>query len=150
MSELKNNVYRSTSKLISELNAIAKISYGDKWNISGVFIQKQNVMTKISRTFWYANESRGSTITYIESLLDRSFSAFVDIDSIVGQSVNQKSDVEKFSDLRGRLLTALISAKNGIINLRGAYEDDEDTKARLVELAEDLVVKSKDLFQKKS
>lgn len=146
MSELKNNVYRSTSKLISELNAIAKISYGDKWNISGVFIQKQNVITKISRTFWYANESRSSTITYIESLLDRSFSAFVDIDGVI----NQKSDVEKFSDLRGRLLTALISAKNGIINLRGAYEDDEDTKARLVELAEDLVSKSKDLFQKKS
>ena len=127
LSATNKVLYDNGKRLTGQLNKIANIPYGCQWNISGEFKQYKNIWTKITRTVWYWSEGRKETVDYIATLIEQTNTSLTDLPKgTIG--------IYDFDNLRDDLITALISAKVGIINLKGSYNDDELTCKNLDEL----------------
>lgn len=164
--EFRKHVHKSVNKLISELRSVAKIQYGNKWNTTTINPQENNIVTSIVRTVYYWHESRETTITYIENLINKSKAVMADIQTVLSsasvmsvasvasvvsvdpstdRSTDRSIDLEtfsEFSELRTKLVVAIAESYNGVMNLAGAYNkntaSDDDAREKITNLARDI------------
>lgn len=134
------DINNRTQAAIGDLRAISKIQFGDKWNTYFKGPQKATLWTSVTRTFWYISETSNKTMVYIDLLLDRGFALIDEIQDLLTPTndVKQTSEVKnyrvKLIRLRNELKTNILQSQTGIINLTGAYHNDEDVKNEIRKL----------------
>ena len=152
--ENDSHLISRSQTLLGELKSLAKIKFGDKWSTYYRIPQKPGMMNKIVRAYnanFLNTEGKEITIEYIKTLLEKSFNIMLEL----------ISDNEKIIKQRNVIKEAILKCQDGIVNLRGAYHDNEDIKQdlkniiesikkRFIEFGEDIVYKSpnnKELFE---
>jgi hypothetical protein len=121
--------------IIPKLKFISRLNKGDKINVKNLYIQPNNFINKISRSFIHIDD-RTNTLMFVNNTIKKGFELFLKhidssnpFDNIVCQN----------------LLYDLKNSTNGLINLKETYADDimfickidsliEEINARLVEI----------------
>lgn len=126
--------------VIGELKSLATIKFGQKWCVAYGAPQNVNIGTRLMRTWWYTSETKTVTITYVESVYDKSFNLMTALLSNVVNYVRPEDlgTCQQFQ-LMKNINEQIISSKLGVINLKGAYHQDEPMKTSI-----DQVIKSVD------
>ncbi len=104
----------SINETISRLKFIGKINKGEKINSKYLFVQSDDIFTKISRTFYY-KDNRVNTLSFIKETARESL-----------ELVRRLASSEKTSDkeMAKNVLHDLKLSRQGIINIRDTYSDD--------------------------
>ena len=120
----------SNSETISKLKLIGRISNGEKLNVRGLFIQRDNFFTKLSRWLYYI-DNRNNTVNFVRTVIYNTFTI-----------INNLSKSNKRYDnlILINVLEDMESAKSGIINLMKTYEDDVKMNCDLLCLIESITV----------
>lgn len=134
---------------ISRLKFIGKIKKGEKINIKDMYVQPNNIITKINRSFVNV-DNRNNTLSFILETIKKSFDELI--------SHLNKSDNNLFDyNISTNMISDLENSKVGLLNLKDTYNDDlmfcckvdtiiQDIDARLEEIKSRYVfVKSKTL-----
>jgi hypothetical protein len=132
---------------ISRLKFIGKIKKGEKINIKDMYVQPNNILTKINRSFVNV-DNRNNTLSFILDTIKRSF------DELIFHLDRSKENLFDMN-ISTNMIYDLENSKQGLINLKDTYNDDlmfcckvdtiiQDIDARLEEL------KSKYNYIKKS
>ena len=118
------------NETISKLKLIGRISNGDKLNVKGMFLQRDNFFTKISRWLYYI-DNRNNTVNFVRSVIYNTFTI-----------INNLSKSNKRYDnlILLNVLEDMESAKAGILNLMKTYEDDIKMNCDLLCLIESISV----------
>lgn len=118
------------NETISKLKLIGRISNGDKLNVKGLFIQRDNIFTKISRWLYYI-DNRNNTVNFVRTTIYNTFTI-----------INNLSKSNKRYDnlILINVLEDMESAKAGILNLMKTYEDDVKMNCDLLCLIESITV----------
>ena len=118
------------NETISKLKLIGRISNGDKLNVKGLFIQRDNFFTKLSRWLYYI-DNRNNTVNFVRTVI---YNTFTIINNL------SKSNRRYENLILINVLDDLESAKAGIINLMKTYEDDVKMNCDLLCLIESITV----------
>ena len=118
------------NETISKLKLIGRISNGDKLNVKGLFIQKDNFFTKLSRWFYYT-DNRHNTVNFVRTVIYNTFT-IINTLSKSSKSYDNLILLNVIEDLEG--------AKSGILNLMKTYEDDIKMNCDLLCLIESITV----------
>ena len=118
------------NETISKLKLIGRISNGDKLNVNGLFIQRNNFFTKLSRWLYYI-DNRNNTVNFVRTVV---YNTFTIINNL--SKSNQRYD----NLILINVLDDMESAKSGIINLMKTYEDDVKMNCDLLCLIESITV----------
>jgi hypothetical protein len=120
---------------ISRLKFIGKIQKGDKINIKYMFVQPNNIFTRIIRSFYYC-DNRNNTLAFLTETVKKCFDELIThigngtlFDMTIANNIIQDFD----------------NCKSGLINLKDTYNDDvmfcckidkiiQDVDARLEEI----------------
>ena len=130
---------------ISRLKFIGKIKKGDKVNIKDMYVQPNNIITKINRSFVNV-DNRNNTLSFILETIKKGFEELI---THLEKSKNNLFDM----NISVNMISDLENSKVGLINLKDTYNDDlmfcckidtiiQDIDARLDE------IKSKYTFTK--
>lgn len=121
--------------IIPKLKFISRLNKGDKINVKNMYIQPNNFINRIIRSFVHVDD-RTNTLMFVSHTVKKSFDLFLNhidspnpFDIILCQNI--------ISDLK--------NAKNGLINLKETYTSDimfickidallEETDARIMEI----------------
>lgn len=99
---------------ISRLKFIGKIKKGDKINLKYMYVQQNNIFTKINRSF-FSVDNRSNTLNFITDTIKKGFEELkVHIDN------NTIFD----STIASNMVVDLDNCKNGLTNLKDTYNDD--------------------------
>lgn len=122
--------------IIPKLKFISRLNKGDKINVKNLYIQPNNFINKISRSFIHIDD-RTNTLIFVNNTIKKGFELFLHhidsnnpFDNIVCQNI----------------LCDLKNCINGLLNLKETYCDDvmfvckidsliEDIDARLAEIS---------------
>ena len=125
----------SNEDIIPKLKFISRLNKGDKINVKNLYIQSNNFMNRISRSFINIDD-RTNTLIFVNNTIKKGFELFLKhiecnnpFDHIVCQN----------------LLYDLKNSTNGLLNLKETYVDDimfickidsliEEIDARLIEI----------------
>ena len=118
------------NETISKLKLIGRISNGDKLNVKGLFIQRDNFFTKISRWLYYI-DNRNNTVNFVRTVI---YNTFTIINNL------SKSNRRYENLILINVLEDMESAKAGILNLMKTYEDDIKMNCDLLCLIESITV----------
>jgi hypothetical protein len=115
----KNNNIQNTdsdthSEVMSKLKFISNIRKGDKINVRYLYIQPDNITTKLSRTL-YNVDNRINTLNFIETTIRRGFEVI---------SLHSNSDRTYDVQIRENVIRDLSACKDGLINIKDTYIDD--------------------------
>lgn len=122
---------------ISRLKFIGKIKKGDKVNIKDMYVQPNNIITKINRSFVNV-DNRNNTFSFILETIKKSFEELINhLDKSTDNLFDLNISVNMISDLE--------NSKVGLVNLKDTYNDDvmfcckidtiiQDIDARLEEI----------------
>lgn len=113
-SGIQNSDSDTHSEVMSKLKFISKIRKGDKINVRYLYIQPDNITTKISRTL-YNVDNRINTLNFIETTIRRGFEVI---------SLHSNSDRTYDVQIRENVIRDLASCKDGLINIKETYIDD--------------------------
>lgn len=125
----------SNKEVISRLKFISKINKGEKLNVRYMFVQQDDMATRLSRTF-YNKDNRGNTLNFVRNTIDRSF-------EIIFTYLN--SDKVSERAMCHNIIQDLKRSKDGLINLKDTYVMDikfccdmdtilEDIDAKIAEM----------------
>ena len=124
MSDIENILVNKLQEINTELKSISTIKFGEYYNVSLNTPQKSNIITSLTRTFWFTHESREITIAYINNLIDKSFNL---IEEIYNEAMDRKILNSRANDMIKLLKISILNSQNGITNLRGIYHKDAHT-----------------------
>ena len=121
--------------IIPKLKFISKLNKGDKINVKNLYIQQNNFMDKINRTFFNIDD-RTNTLIFVATTLKKGFELFLEH----AESTNPFDII-----LCENIVSDLKKTKNGMLNLKETYSDDimfvckidalmEETDAKLAEI----------------
>ena len=121
--------------VIPKLKFISKLNKGDKINVKNLYIQQNNFMDKINRTFFNIDD-RTNTLMFVSNTLKKGFELFL-------QHIDSTSPFDVI--LCQNIVNDLKNSKNGMLNLKETYSDDimfvckidaliEETDAKLAEI----------------
>lgn len=128
MTDIKESMLSRSGKIISKLKSMSSIRAGDRWNTYEESPQKPSIRTKISRTIWYSGEERRINLADINSTIETSFNVLDDIYGHLAQHPNMSEiDIVKYKDIIRNIKLNILSARDGILNLKVAYHDDGST-----------------------
>jgi hypothetical protein len=122
---------------ISRLKFIGKIKKGDKINIKDMYVQPNNILTKLNRSFVNV-DNRNNTLSFILETIKKSFDELV---SHLDKSKDNLFDM----NISTNMVSDLENSKVGLANLKDTYNDDvmfcckvdtiiQDIDARLEEI----------------
>ena len=100
----------SNKEVISKLKFISKIGKGNKINVKYMYVQQDDVLTKLMRTLFH-KDNRNNALAFITSAIDNSF-------EIIKTSLQVEVESKRmlclniFNDIKG--------AKKGIININAS------------------------------
>ena len=131
--------------VIPKLKFISKLNKGDKINVKNLYIQQNNFMDKINRTFFNIDD-RTNTLMFVSNTLKKGFELFL-------QHVNISNPFDII--LCQNIVNDLKNSKNGMLNLKETYSDDimfvckidaliEETDAKLAEIENKYMLEKKD------
>lgn len=109
-----NMTLNSNEEIISRLKFISRINGGEKINVRYMFVQQDDILTKISRTAYY-KDNRRNAIAFVRGTIDRSF-------EIINLYRNSEKEAEKV--LANHIINDLKQAKRGLVNLKETYLTD--------------------------
>lgn len=130
---------------ISRLKFIGKIKKGEKINIKDMYVQPNNILTKINRSFVNV-DNRNNTLSFILETIKKGF------DELISHLEKSKDNLFDLN-ISTNMVYDLENCKQGLVNLKDTYNDDlmfcckvdtiiQDIDARLEE------IKSKYTFMK--
>lgn len=122
---------------ISRLKFIGKIKKGEKINIKDMYVQTNNILTKINRSFVNV-DNRNNTLSFILETIKKSF------DELISHLEKGKDNLFDLN-ISTNMVSDLENSKQGLINLKDTYNDDlmfcckvdtiiQDIDARLEEI----------------
>ena len=122
---------------ISRLKFIGKIKKGEKINIKDMYVQANNILTKINRSFVNV-DNRNNTLGFILETIKKSFEELL-------SHLNKSRDNLFDLSISTNMILDLENCKTGLINLKDTYVDDlmfcckvdtiiQDIDARLEEI----------------
>lgn len=100
--------------IIPKLKFISKINKGDKINVKNMFIQPNNMISKIIRSFFQIDD-RSNTLLFVNNTIKKGFELF--------QSYAESNNPFD-AMLCQNILQDLKNAKNGLMNLKETYNSD--------------------------
>ena len=124
------------SDVLSKLKFISKIRKGEKINVKYMFIQPDNITTKISRTL-YNVDNRMNTLNFIENTIQRCFEII-----ILHSNSERQYDVQ----LRENIIIDLQEAKIGLLNIKETYIDDIMFRCKIDTFIQDIEAKLQDML----
>lgn len=139
MTDMYISINNRSEQIILELKSISSIKFGDYWNTTKCSPQKANLITSISRSFWYINESRELTIKYLENLINNVFLLINDIYFEIG-NLNLELNNE-LSNILSILYVLLVDVQTGISNLKGIYHKDNEMIKKIDNVLDDIKIK---------
>lgn len=104
----------SINETMSRLKFIGKINKGEKINSRYLFVQSDDIFTKISRTFYY-KDNRVNTLSFIKDTVRES------LDLVKRLYTSPKTSD---NEMGKNVLQDLKSSRQGIINIRDTYSED--------------------------
>lgn len=123
---------------ISRLKFLGCVKKGEKINVKHMFVQPDNMTTKISRMI-YNQDNRNNTLAFISNVLERAFQIiFLYIKS------EEMSKIIKVKHIMADIKNSMV----GIANLKHTYCDDTMFCCTLDTMLEDIEVKLVELQQK--
>ena len=125
---------------ISRLKFIGKIKKGDKVNIKDMYVQPNNIITKINRSFVNV-DNRNNTLSFILDTIKKSFEELL---THLEKSKESKDNLFDYN-IATNIVSDLENSKVGLVNLKDTYNDDlmfcckidtiiQDIDARLEEI----------------
>lgn len=122
---------------ISRLKFIGKIKKGEKINIKDMYVQANNILTKINRSFVNV-DNRNNTLSFILETIKKSFEELL-------SHLNKSQDNLFDLSISTNMILDLENCKIGLVNLKDTYVDDlmfcckvdtiiQDIDARLEEI----------------
>lgn len=124
------------SDVLSKLKFISKIRKGEKINVKYMFIQPDNITTKISRTL-YNVDNRMNTLNFIENTIQRSFEIII---------LHSNSDRQYDIQLRENIISDLANAKTGLLNIKETYIDDIMFRCKIDTFIQEIEAKLGDML----
>ena len=121
--------------IIPKLKFISRLNKGDKINVKNLYIQPNNLINRISRSFIHIDD-RTNTLMFVTNTIKKGFDLFL-------KHIESANPFD--SILCQNLLYDLNNSTNGLINLKETYGDDimfvckidsliEEIEARLAEI----------------
>jgi hypothetical protein len=121
--------------IIPKLKFISRLNKGDKINVKNLYIQPNNFINKISRSFIHIDD-RTNTLIFVSNTIKKGFDLFI-------QHIETNNPFDNI--LCQNILYDLKNSINGLLNLKETYGDDimfickidaliEEIEARLVEI----------------
>ncbi len=121
--------------IIPKLKFISRLNKGDKINVKNLYIQPNNIINKISRSFIHIDD-RTNTLMFVNNTIKRGFELFL-------QHIETNNPFDNI--LCQNILYDLKNSINGLLNLKETYDDDvmfvckidsliEEIEARLIEI----------------
>jgi hypothetical protein len=109
-----NYLNKMDDEIIPRIKFIGKIQKGEKINVKYMNIQRDNILTKIIRSFIHT-DTRSNTITFITNTIKRGF-------DILTQHLGSEKQYDKSLCLN--LINDLRKCKTGMINIKETYIED--------------------------
>ncbi len=106
--------FDSHEETICNLKIICRIQKGEKLNVKYKFVQQDDVVTKLIRTFYY-KDNRLNTLAFVRSTIKRCFDII---------SLYKMSEKEHERRICKNILTDLRASKEGINNIKETYVGD--------------------------
>ena len=122
--------------VLSKLKFISKIRKGDKINVRYMFIQPDNITTKLSRSL-YNVDNRMNTLNFIETTIRRGFEVIA-----LHSTTDRPYDVQ----IRENVIRDLSSAKDGLVNIKETYIDDVMFRCKIDTFIQEIDAKLGDLL----
>lgn len=121
--------------IIPKLKFISRLNKGDKINVKNLYIQPNNFINKISRSFIHIDD-RTNTLIFVNNTVKKGFELFL-------QHIDSSNPFDNI--LCQNILYDLKNAINGLLNLKETYGEDimfvckidsliEEIDARLIEI----------------
>lgn len=121
--------------IIPKLKFISRLNKGDKINVKNLYIQSNNFIDRVSRSFFHIDD-RTNTLMFVNNTIKKGFELFL-------KHIENSNPFDHI--LCQNLLYDLKNSTNGLINLKETYCDDvmfickidsliEEINARLVEI----------------
>ena len=101
---------------ISRLKFIGKIKKGDKINIKDMYVQPNNIITRLNRSFVNV-DNRNNTLSFILETIKKSF------DELLTHLDKGKDNLFDFN-ISSNIISDLENSKVGLVNLKDTYNDD--------------------------
>ena len=101
---------------ISRLKFIGKIKKGEKINIKDMYVQPNNILTKLNRSFVNV-DNRNNTLSFILETIKKSFDELI---SHLDKSYDNLFDL----NISTNMILDLENCKIGLVNLKDTYIDD--------------------------
>lgn len=119
----------SDADIVTRLKFIAKIGRNEKINTYHMFIQPDDIMTKLSRTFWN-KDTRSRAEQFILSTVHRAMSIiehYVDLHSRLADPNERDLCMSTFRNL----ILDLDNSRKGIYNLKDTYATDQNFECKM-------------------
>jgi hypothetical protein len=121
--------------IIPKLKFISRLNKGDKINVKNLYIQSNNFIDRVSRSFFHIDD-RTNTLMFVNNTIKKGFELFL-------KHIENNNPFDHI--LCQNLLYDLKNSTNGLINLKETYCDDimfickidsliEEINARLAEI----------------
>ena len=119
--------------IISDLTSLSKIKFGDRWDTYYKMPHKPGLVNKALRQVAWITRDEGRTITieFIKTSLDTAFTLLEELKAEI-----DRAPEFKLIALWKNIKQAILLSQTGIVNLRGAYFADEDTKSDINSIIE--------------
>lgn len=127
----------ANQEIISKLKFLGKIQKEEKINVRYVFMQPNDLATKLSRTF-YNKDNRNNTLSFVKEVIESSF-------DIIKQYMNSEKKFEK--TICQNIVKDLELAKIGIANLKDTYISDIKFNCDIETIIENIDVKITELYE---
>ena len=101
---------------ISRLKFIGKIKKGEKIVTKGMYVQPNNILTKLNRSFVNV-DNRNNTLSFILDTIKKSFDELI---AHLGKSKDNLFDL----NIASNIILDLENSKIGLLNLKDTYNDD--------------------------
>lgn len=129
--------------LSAKLKFIGKIKPNDKINVKHLYIQPNNFVSKISRSFVYHDE-RENALSFVHSTIEKTL-------EIISSTLVDQKDIKIDASKEDRILNIVTDLKNamyGIKNLAMTYVDDKFFCCKVEVLIQEIDVTLKSLLLK--
>ncbi len=131
--------------IIPKLKFISRLNKGDKINVKNMYIQQNNFIDKLSRSFFHIDD-RTNTLYFVNNTIKKGFELFC-------QHIDSKDDFDTI--LCQNIYNDLKNSINGLLNLKETYIEDvmftckidaliEEIEARLHEIQKKYNIKPKE------
>jgi uncharacterized protein YbbC (DUF1343 family) len=120
--------FNNHEETICNLKILCKIQKGEKLNVKYKFVQQDDVVTKLIRTFYY-KDNRINTLTFIRATIKQCFDII---------TLYKNSDKEHERIISKNILQDLKESRQGISNLKDTYIGDISFSCHLDTLLQEM------------